>query len=188
MELRIHGVGPDCDRLKQRLAALGIDFAESHRAMDQPITEQSALTVVYDINIDETIIRAACKIGFNYAAKILGCVTVRRVGFDAARRFVRYGEAPVRLATVQQLSVLVGPDAVERGNREGRKRHLDVAIAPLEARPLHYPGQALGDSAEREVQPQALVHSTTLVCGLRGCDDEPLPPAHARRRDEHSDT
>jgi len=111
VEIRIHGVGPDCDRLKQRLAAIGIEFSETHRALDQPITEQSRLTVVYDINVDETIVRAACKIAFNYAAKVLGSETVRRAGFDAARRFVRYGEAPVRLATVQQLSILVGPGA-----------------------------------------------------------------------------
>jgi hypothetical protein len=111
VEIRIYGVGADCDRLRQRLAAMAINFVESHRALSQPITEQPSLTVVYDINVDETIIRAACKIGFNYAAKVLGCATVRRAGFDAARRFVRYGEAPVRLATVQQLSVLVGPGA-----------------------------------------------------------------------------
>lgn len=107
-EIRIYGVGQDCDRLRQRLSALGIDFIEGGRTLNQPITEQSSLTVVYDINNDETIVRAACKIGFNYAAKVLGCTIVRRAGFDAARRFVRYGEAPVRLATVQQLSVLVG--------------------------------------------------------------------------------
>jgi len=69
------------------------------------------LTVVYDINVDDVIIRAACKIGFNYAAKILGAPMVRRAGFDAARRFVRYGEAPVRIATVQQRSILVGDGA-----------------------------------------------------------------------------
>jgi HNH endonuclease len=111
LEIRIHGVGPDCERLKQRLAAVGIEFSETHRALDQPITEQSGLTVVFDIDVDETIVRAACKIAFNYAAKVLGAATVRRAGFDAARRFVRYGEAPVRLATVQQLSILVGPGA-----------------------------------------------------------------------------
>jgi HNH endonuclease len=111
LEIRIQGVGPDCDRLRQRLAAVGIDFVETHRALGQPITEQSALTVTYDINVDETIIRAACKIAFNYSAKVLGSATVRHAGFDAARRFVRYGEAPVRVATVQQLSVLVGPGA-----------------------------------------------------------------------------
>ena len=111
VEIRIYGVGQDCDRLRGRLSALGLDFVEGGRTLNQPITEQSKLTVVYDINNDETIVRAACKIGFNYAAKLLGCATVRRAGFDAARRFVRYGEAPVRIATVQQLSVLVGPGA-----------------------------------------------------------------------------
>jgi hypothetical protein len=110
-EIRIHGIGPDCDRLRQRLADIGVDFAESHRALNQPITERSSLTVVYDIDVDETIVRAACKIGFNYAAKLLGPATVRRAGFDAARRFVRYGEAPIPIATVQQLSILVGPGA-----------------------------------------------------------------------------
>lgn len=111
VEIRIHGVGPDCYRLKERLAALGIEFQESHRLLDQPITEQATMTVVHDIDVDETIVRAACKIGFNYATKILGPDVVRRPSFEAARRFVRYGEAPVRIATVQQLSVLVGPDA-----------------------------------------------------------------------------
>ena len=110
-EIRIHGVGPDCDRLKQRLAALGIGFAESHRALNQPLTAQTSLTVVYDIDVDEAIIRAACKIGFNYAAKVLGAATVRRSCFDAARRFVRYGQAPVRVATVQQRSILDGAGA-----------------------------------------------------------------------------
>jgi len=38
---------------------LGVEFVETHRTRDQPITEQSALTVVYDINVDETIVRAA---------------------------------------------------------------------------------------------------------------------------------
>jgi hypothetical protein len=111
LEVRIYGIGADCDRLKQRLIALGIGFVETHRTTNQPITEQSALTVVYDINVDETIVRAACKIAFNYAAKVLGPETVRDARFDAARRFVRYGDAPIRLATVQRLSVLVGPGA-----------------------------------------------------------------------------
>ena len=68
--------------MRERLSALGLDFVEGGRKLNQPITEQSKLTVVYDINNDETIVRAACKIGFNYAAKLLGCATVRRAGFD----------------------------------------------------------------------------------------------------------
>lgn len=111
LEIRIHGLGPDCDRLKRQLAAAGIEFSETRRARDQPITEQPRLAVVYDIDVDETIVRAACKIAFNYSAKMLGPATVRRAGFDAARQFVRYGRAPERLATVQRLSVLTGPGA-----------------------------------------------------------------------------
>jgi hypothetical protein len=110
-EIRIHGVGPDCERLRLRLLALGIEFQERRRMLDQQVTDQRTLTVAHDIRVDETIIRAACKIGFNYAAKVLGCSTVRRNTFDAARRFVRYAEAPVRIATVQRLSILVGPEA-----------------------------------------------------------------------------
>lgn len=109
VEIRIHGVGADCDRLKNRLAATGIEFLETHRMLDRPITEQDRLTVAYDINVDETIVRAACKIVFNYSAKVLGPDTVRRSSFDAARRFVRYGDAPTRLATVQQMSIITGP-------------------------------------------------------------------------------
>ena len=111
VEIRIYGVGPDCQRLKQRLATLGIGFEESHHLTNQPITERASLTVVHDIDVDETLIRAACKIAFNYATKVLGPDAVRDARFDAARRFVRYGEAPVRLATVQRLSILVGLDA-----------------------------------------------------------------------------
>jgi hypothetical protein len=111
VQIRIHGVGEDCSRLRMRLEELGIPFTETYRLMQQPITEQSAINVIYDIHNDETIVRAACKIGFNYAAKVLGAETVLRPSFDTARRFVRYGEAPVRIATAQQRSVLTGPDA-----------------------------------------------------------------------------
>ncbi len=108
VEIRIHGIGADCDRLKNRLAAAGIEFLETHRMLDQPLTEQDRLTIVHDINVDETIVRAACKIAFNYSAKVLGPDTVRRSSFNAARRFVRYGDAPTRLATVQKLSIITG--------------------------------------------------------------------------------
>jgi hypothetical protein len=67
--------------------------------------------VLFEIENDVTIVRAACKTGFNYAAKMLGADTVRQPRFDAARRFVRYGEAPAQLASAQQLSILVGPEA-----------------------------------------------------------------------------
>jgi hypothetical protein len=65
--------------MKQRLIALGIEFVETHRTRNQPITERSALTVVYDISLDETIVRAACKIAFNYAAKVLDVDYLRQL-------------------------------------------------------------------------------------------------------------
>lgn len=77
-EIRIHGIGPDAERLRQRLTALGIDFVERHRALDQPVTEQSAQVLPDDIDVDEAIVRAACLIGFNYAAKALGGAAGRR--------------------------------------------------------------------------------------------------------------
>jgi hypothetical protein len=111
VEIKIFGIGADCDRLKRRLEAVGLPFEETHRLTKQPITTQTGLTVVHDIEVDSIIVRAACKIAFNYAAKVLSPVVVRDVRFDDARRFVRYGEMRVRLATVQHLSILVGPGA-----------------------------------------------------------------------------
>jgi hypothetical protein len=111
VEIRIYGVGSDCQRLKERLNTLGIGFQETKHLTNQPITEQASVAVIHDINVDETLVRAACKIVFNYAAKVLGAEIIRDHRFDAARRFVRYGDAPTPIATVQRLSVLVGPEA-----------------------------------------------------------------------------
>ena len=111
LQMRIHAPSGDAERLKGRLAELGIPFGETHRLLDQPITEESRITVAFYFNVDQTIIRAAAKIAFNYAAKVLGAATVRRPEFDAARRFVRYGEAPEPIAQAQQQSILLGPGA-----------------------------------------------------------------------------
>lgn len=113
IEVRIMGVGPDLDRLRDRLASLGMPIVETSRRTNLPITEQNRLSVVHDISVDAIVIRAACKIGFNYAAKVLGCEVVRHARFDAARRFVRYGEAPVKIASVKEFSVLTGPGSAQ---------------------------------------------------------------------------
>lgn len=111
VRIKIFGVGAQCDLLRQKLEECGIGFREGDRVLDQPVSSQSRISVQYDINNDVTIVRAACKIGFNYAARIIGCEVVKSTRFDGARRFVRYGEEPVRMATAQQLSILVGSDA-----------------------------------------------------------------------------
>ena len=78
-EIRIYGVGSDCQRLKERLNTLGIGFQETKHLTNQPITEQASVAVIHDINVDETLVRAACKIVFNYAAKVLGAEIIRVV-------------------------------------------------------------------------------------------------------------
>src|SRR5207247_1780734 len=91
--------------------AHGITFEASHRVLGEPITEQPSLSVLFEVENDVTIVRAACQTGCNYAARMLGADTVRQHRFDAARRFVRDGEAPVQVASAQQRSILVGPEA-----------------------------------------------------------------------------
>jgi hypothetical protein len=61
--------------------------------------------------IDRTLRRAAAKIAFNYATKVLDADVMRKPDFDAVRRFVRYGEEPETIVTAQRLSILVGPEA-----------------------------------------------------------------------------
>jgi hypothetical protein len=111
VEIRIYGVGEDLQRLKERLASHGIAVAEFLRLTNQQISEKESVTVLQDIEVDETLVRAACKIAFNYAAKVIGPEAVRAARFDMARRYVRYGDATTRIATVQRRSVLVGEGA-----------------------------------------------------------------------------
>lgn len=101
----------DLSRLLATLAGLGIAFQETERAMDQPFGTESPLNIEHVFNVDDTLRRAAAKIGFNYAAKILGCDIVRRPEFDAIRRFVRHGEEPLQMVSAQDFRVLTGSEA-----------------------------------------------------------------------------
>ncbi len=112
-EMRIlgrHGT-EDIQRLLQRLAALNIEFNLTKRVLDQPIADDTSIQVLYNFTVDTVLRRAAAKIAFNYAAKVLGADTMRRPEFDPLRRFVRYGEEPLQMVTAKRLSVLVGPNA-----------------------------------------------------------------------------
>lgn len=113
VEIKVFGLeaNGDLSRLKQRLADLGLPFAEASRRMDEPISSGSSVSVIHDFKIDSTLRRAAAKIGFNYLAWNLGADVARRSDFDAIRRFIRHGEEPEQLVTAQHASVLTGPDA-----------------------------------------------------------------------------
>jgi len=110
-EIKIIGQGEDLPRLVKRLAELGVDFVETKRLLNQAISDQVPISVEHGFIVDRTLRRAAAKIAFNYAAKVLGPETMRRADFDVIRRFVRFGEEPETLVTAQRGSILVGAEA-----------------------------------------------------------------------------
>ena len=96
--------------LLMRLRDLGIPFVQETETLDQTLHDSSEpLQVEFLVNIDTDLRRAAVKIGFNYATKVLGAGTMRQIAFDAARNFIRYGEELVYLASAEDRPALVGP-------------------------------------------------------------------------------
>ena len=102
-----HGTD-DTERLVERLSAFNIEFTVTDRVLDQPMADKSSIQVQYDFTVDTTLRRAAAKICFNYAAKVLGPTTMRRSEFDALRRFVRFGEEPLRMEARSASPYLLG--------------------------------------------------------------------------------
>jgi hypothetical protein len=115
VEIRILGVNADGDleRLREKLLALGIEFAERGRLMDQPLApDGEPVSVLHTFNITDAHRGAAAKICFNYLAKVMGRSFAQRPEFDVIRRFIRYGEGNgFQLVSVQRQSVLVGEGA-----------------------------------------------------------------------------
>ena len=110
VEVRLFAESGELDRLRNKLAGFGFEISETGRALDQQVTEGRA-TVQFDFVVDTTMRRAAAKIAFNYAAKVLGGDVMRRRDFDAIREFVRNGIEPYPMVEAQDLSILVGPEA-----------------------------------------------------------------------------
>ncbi|MBZ5522611.1 MAG: HNH endonuclease [Acidobacteriia bacterium] len=111
LEVKVIGREDDLPRLVQRLAVLGFKFVETDRFLDQAISDHAPVLVEHEFIVDTTLRRAAAKIAFNYATKVLGPEVMRRSDFDAVRRFVRFGEEPHNLVTAQRISILVGVEA-----------------------------------------------------------------------------
>jgi hypothetical protein len=110
-EIKIIGQGEDVPRLAQRLAALGVNFVETGRLVNQAISDHGPIAVEHEFIVDLTLRRAVAKIAFNYAAKVLGPEAMRRADFDVIRRFVRFGDESETLVTAQRISILVGTEA-----------------------------------------------------------------------------
>lgn len=101
----------DLARLVSSLAELGIQFSETSRSVDQPLSSGQTVGVVHEFIVDTVLRRAAAKIGFNYLASVLGARTANRPDFDSIRAFIRHGEEPEPLVSAQELSILTGPEA-----------------------------------------------------------------------------
>ena len=110
VEVRLFAESGELDRLRNKLAGFGFEINETYRALDQQVAEGRA-TVQFDFVVDTTMRRAAAKIAFNYAARVLGGDVMRRSDFDAIREFVRNGIEPYPMVTAQDLSIVVGPEA-----------------------------------------------------------------------------
>ncbi len=103
------------ERLTERIRALGVNFIKQG-TFQEPITNpDKSVWLEIGFRVDETALRAAAKIAFNYAALTLGPDVVRASDFDTARQFVRLGKStgkpPVR---VTRRPILAGDKATDR--------------------------------------------------------------------------
>lgn len=101
--------GNGFNELLERLAQLGIPFVQQYQTLNQNMhDEDTPLQVEFLVNIDTDLRRAASKIGFNYATKLLGANTMRSRAFDASREFIRHGYESEFLSTVEDRPALFG--------------------------------------------------------------------------------
>jgi len=110
VEVRVIAEAGGLERLCAQLAALGFSFDATEQHLDIGIPEER-VQVALDFLVDKTILRAASKIAFNYAAKVLGAWVVRRSEFDRIREFIKTGAETETLVSARQGSPLVGPEA-----------------------------------------------------------------------------
>ena len=95
VEVRLFAESGELDRLRNKLAGFGFEINETYRALDQQVAEGRA-TVQFDFVVDTTMRRAAAKIAFNYAARVLGGDVMRRSDFDAIRSSSEMASSPIR--------------------------------------------------------------------------------------------
>jgi hypothetical protein len=96
-------------QILDRLASFGVPIKLQGTYQDPLTDANNRVDIEHEFRLDLTLQRAGAKIGFNYAAKVLGADVIRKPAFDHVRRFVRYGEVgagnPVR---VGRMPVLAG--------------------------------------------------------------------------------
>ena len=110
VEVRVIAEAGGLERLRAKLADFGFSFAVTEQHLDIGIPEER-IEVALDFLVDKTILRAASKIAFNYAAKVLGAAMVRRGEFDRIREFIKTGAETEPLVSARHGSPLVGTEA-----------------------------------------------------------------------------
>ena len=115
----------DVESIKLVLIEKGFTF-KAHKDVDPDHSEHDWLCKV-EGTIDDTILRAVAKIGFNYLSHWQGCEFMLEGDFDPARRFIRYGVKPqYALIKIRQESIL-GDEPVEGKRRLGHLITVDWA-------------------------------------------------------------
>lgn len=110
VEVRVIAEAGGLERLRSKLADLGFSFVATEQTLDIGMPEER-IEVTFDFLVDKTILRAASKIVFNYAAKVLGADVVRRTDFDPIREFIKTGAEMGTRVSARQGSPLLGTEA-----------------------------------------------------------------------------
>ncbi len=115
----------DVESIKLALIEKGFTF-KAHKDVDPDHSEHDWLCKV-EGTIDDTILRAVAKIGFNYFSYWQGREFMLKGDFDPTRRFIRYGVKPqYALIKIRQEPIL-GDEPVEGKRRSGHLITVDWA-------------------------------------------------------------
>jgi hypothetical protein len=76
--------------VRKKLESVGVTFAEVH-PLEVPPGDDGKLRLGIQAVIDDIVLRAITKIGFNYLAYIAGAAFVLDQDFDAVRQYIRAG-------------------------------------------------------------------------------------------------
>lgn len=109
----ICGIAVDGDTLRAKLEERGITFQRNGEVV--PPQQSQSLLCEMEGSIDQQIFRAVAKIAFNYLLYWQGPAFLSKESFDAARRYIRYGENPgYRMVAIRQEAILADEPIVGR--------------------------------------------------------------------------
>lgn len=121
----IISLGMEPEAAKRALAEKGIDFNIGGEL--PPDASRKDIGVEMSLTIDDIVLRAVAKIGFNYLAKWQGAAFALHPAFDIIRRFVRYGERTEYPLIQIADEAILGDEPVEGSRRLGNLVTMGIA-------------------------------------------------------------